>query len=537
MKVNPPPNSDRFSSMSSKRAMTFVFVGLQLGWLGVGCTAGQLDASISEAATEIDRLLQQSWNDGVAPAPISGDAEFCRRVWLDLGGVAPPVAEVRRFLADTAADKRAVLVDQLLASTHHARHMASRWTDILLPPDGQDAAQDNVAALNEWLRGQFSRNLRYDYLVGGFLTAGGAGNSGPAVFYTSHALEPEKLAAATSKIFMGIQLQCAQCHDHPFDKWTQKDFWSYAAFFGQLTQSNPGIRGEVIIEDRPGGEVMLPDTDQTMLPRYPGTSEPPEKDPGNIRRRQLTIWMASRDNPYFARAAVNRVWGHLFGRGLVDPVDAMDASNRPSHPELLDFLAAYFTSRRFDLRTLYATLARTEAYQRTSAVAAEARPAEDTFASMIVKTLSAEQVYDSMQQNVFRRSPPRRRNDRRQGPAGQDAFLRQQFLARMKASDASPREYPHGVVQALGMMNGPEVLQATTTAQSGLLASLEAPFFSDTDRIETLFLSTLSRQPTRQEADRFGQYVAAGKAAESKQAALSDVLWMLLNTAEFVVCP
>ena len=317
-----------------------------------------LEAIMSEAAQHVDQLLEQSWEDqSITPVGISGDEEFCRRAWLDLGGVAPPVSEVRAFLENEGPEKRAALIDRLLVSTHHARHMASRWTDILLPADAQDVRQaENVTALHEWLRQQFTRNKRYDHLVGGFLTAGGAGNAGPAIFYTSHSLEPEKLAAATSRIFMGIQLQCAQCHDHPFDRWSQEDFWSYAAFFGQLTESNSGMRGQVIIEDRPGSEVMLPDTEQVMLPRYPGISEPPEEDPGDIRRRQLTIWMASRDNPYFARAAVNRAWGHLFGRGLVDPVDAMDANNQPSHPEVLDFVASYFTEHRFDLRVLYATL-------------------------------------------------------------------------------------------------------------------------------------------------------------------------------------
>ncbi len=524
--------------MKLVRALVLLtFVSAPLAWDRYAF-AGDVTDSVSQAAAEVDRLLIASWTEQeIMPAKISDDAEFCRRVWLDLAGVAPPVAEVRLFLADGDPNKRPALVDRLLASTHHARHMASRWTEILLPSDAQNAPQENVAALNQWLRQQFTRNVRYDYLVGGFLTAGGAADSGPAVFYTSHDLQPEKLAASTSRIFMGIQLQCAQCHVHPFDKWTQKDFWSYAAFFAQLTQSNSGMRGEVIIEDRPGGEVKLPDTDQTVLPMYPGISEPPEEDPGDIRRRQLTIWMASRDNPYFARAAVNRAWGHLFGRGLVDPVDAMDANNLPSHPELLDFLAAYFTENGFDLRTLYAMLARTEAYGRTSAVRSDHRPPEDSFAAMIVKTLSAEQIFDSMQQNVFRRSPPPMVTGAAANAPLQDAVMRQQFLSRMKASGAPAREYPHGVVQALAMMNGPETSQATTPEQSGLLASLEAPLFSDSERIEILFLATLSRLPTEQEADRFGQYIHAAKSTESKQTALGDLLWTLLNTAEFVVCP
>ena len=497
--------------------------------------------AMTKAVSTIDRLLAESWErDEITPTPICGDAEFCRRVWLDLAGVAPPVFEARQFLDSKDPRKRELLIDKLLRSTQHARHMASRWTDVLLPADAQDEATGNVSAMHEWLRLQFVDNVRYDYLVNGFLTAGGAGNTGPAVFYTSHNLEPEKLAAATSRIFMGIQLQCAQCHDHPFDKWSQEDFWSYAAFFGQLTQRDSGMRGEVVIEDRPGGEVMLPDTEKAMAPRYPGVNEPPEEDPGNIRRRQLTIWMASRDNPYFARAAVNRVWGHLFGLGIVDPVDAMDVNNRPSHPELLEYLAQYFIEQRFDLRTLYATLARTKAYQRTSAVAEEQRPPDESFAAMIVKTLTAAQVYDSLQQNVFRRSPPAMFRPQPGTAPSRDAVTRRQFLSRMKASGASPREYPHGVVQSLGMMNGTEVAQATGQAgpdQGGILASLDAPFFDEPNQIETIFLATLSRTPTQDERQRFEEYVQAAKSADEKRQALGDLLWTLLNTAEFIVCP
>ncbi len=493
-------------------------------------------SNLEEAAVEnIDRLLQEGWDRlGVTPTPICDDAEFCRRVWLDLAGVAPPVAQVREFLSDTSDSKREQLIDRLLQSPQYANHMASRWNEILLPPDAQTQRQqqDNVAALHDWLREQFRDNTPYDYLVGGFLTAGGAGDTGPAIFYTSHSLQPEKLAAATSRIFMGIQLQCAQCHDHPFDRWTQQDFWRYAAFFSQLEQSDSRMGRDTIIEDRPGGEVTLPDTDTVMPPRYPGVAEPPERDPADKRRRQLTIWMASRDNPYFARAAVNRAWAHLFGRGLVDPVDAMDADNRPSHPELLDFLASYFIEKRFNLRTLYATLARSNAYGRTSSVSAEARPPEDSFAAMTVKTLSAEQFYDSLQQNVYRKSASSP-GDRMSA----DRVTRAQFLTRMLTPGSSPRDYPHGVVQVLGLMNGPEIINATNPNQIGLLASLEAPFFTDTDRIETLFLATLSRPPRADEAQRMADYLARAKTSEDKQVALSDLLWILLNTAECAVCP
>lgn len=509
---------------------------------GLHQTSGEMQSAVET----IDSILKASWDrDGVEPASQSSDAEFCRRVWLDLAGVAPPVATIRKFMVDFRADKRARLIDHLLRSPQYANHMASRWNEILLPPDAQNQLQQqaNVTALHEWLRGQFRDNTPYDYFVGGFLTAGGAGDSGPAIFYTSHLLEPEKLAAATSRIFMGIQLQCAQCHDHPFDRWTQEDFWHYAAFFSQLEQGEAADSRSAMIEDRVGGEVTLPDSDTIMVPRYPGVAEPPEEDPSDIRRRQLTIWMASRDNPYFARAAVNRAWSHLFGCGIVDPVDAMDADNLPSHPELLDFLTRYFIEIRFDLRKLYATLARSRAYGLTSEIVGNERPDASHFAAMSVKTLSAEQFFDSLQQNVYRRSQPSAGN--RSG----DFVARQQFLSRMRSAGASPQSYPHGVVQALGMMNGPEMMSATNPEQIGLLASLEAPFFCDKDRVETLFLSTLSRLPTEDELktclDMFsvgGRVESDGESDDSSssfqsQQATADLLWVLLNTAECATCP
>lgn len=488
------------------------------------------------AASEIDRLIDERLHQaGIKPAEPSADAEFCRRVWLDLAGVAPPVAELRSFIHDTSPDKRSNLIDRLLQSSQHASHMATRWSGTLLPPDAQSqpGQQQNVIALQRWLRDQFRDNVPYDYLVAGFLTAGGTADSGPAVFYTSRELEPEKLAAATSQIFLGLQLQCAQCHDHPTDRWTQEDFWQYAAFFSQLEQNNAAMNRQSVIEDRPGGEVMLPDTDQVMSPRYPGVSEAPEPDPENIRRRQLTIWMASRDNPYLARAAVNRIWHQMFGRGIVDPVDQMDADNPPSHPELLDYLSAMLIENRFDLRTVYASIARTKAYQRSSQYIGDDRPAASLFAVMMVKTLSAEQFFDSLQQNVYRRGTgPMNQQD----PAAQ--AMRQSFLSRMRSSNLDPSEYPHGVVQALGIMHGPETLNATDTNRLGLLASLEAPFFSDADRIDALFLATLSRSPTPEESQRFGEFLKLHQSSETRSPeVMSDLLWVLLNTAECALCP
>lgn len=491
------------------------------------------DETLAIAAKQIDGFInEQLQNEGITAADVSTDAEFCRRVWLDLAGVAPPVAELREFLSDDRETKRDALIDRLLSSSLHAGHMATRWNAILLPPDAQSQPEQrqNVAALHRWLRDQFRENVPYDYLVAGFLTAGGSSDAGPAVFYTARELEPEKLAAATSQIFLGLQLQCAQCHDHPTDRWTQKDFWQYAAFFSQLQQSNAAM-GRQTIEDEPGGQVTLPETETVMMPRYPGVSEPPEPDPGDIRRRQLTIWMASRDNPYLSRAAVNRIWYQMFGRGLVDPVDRMDADNLPSHPELLNFLADLLIENRFDLRTIYAAIARTDAYQRSSEYDGK-RPDADRFAVMTVKSLSAEQFFDSLQQNVYRRGVSTMDQPNRATQA-----MRQVFLDRMRASDMNPSDYPHGVVQALGMMHGPEIVSATDANRLGLLAALEAPFLTNTERIETLFLATLSRPPSNDESERFANFLSENGSESNELSPMIDLLWVLLNTAECALCP
>ncbi|MEO1617231.1 MAG: DUF1549 and DUF1553 domain-containing protein [Planctomycetota bacterium] len=482
----------------------------------------------------IDALLRESWReDAIEPAGRSDDAEFCRRIWLDLAGVAPPVWQLRAFLADESVDKRSRLVDELLRSPRFAIHMANRWTESLLPANTTAIPTEQGRALNQWLRDQFLVNKPYDHLIGGFLTAGNSSDQGPAIFYTSREADPVKLAAATSRLFMGIQLECAQCHDHPFSTWTQDDFWSFAAFYSQVElDENAAMQARPAIRDRRGKEVNFPETDRVMPPRYPGVAAEPEPDPTDFRRRQLTIWLASRDNPYFARAAVNRAWSHLFGRGLVDPVDDMDLDNPPSHPEVLDYLTEYLIETRFDLRELYRVLASTEAYSLSSRYARaldQPRPPLDTFAVMSVKTLSPEQFYDTLMQNIFLSKQPNQ-------VMGQDP-LRASFLTRMRSTEATSVDYPHGVVQSLGLMNGPEMRQAISPQASGLIQSFDAPFLSNTERVETLFLACLSRLPSDEEAAMFGELLGESDDVAAQKNRLSDLTWVLLNTAECFVCP
>jgi hypothetical protein len=480
----------------------------------------------------VDALVAARWKElGVEPAAPASDAEFLRRAYLDLTGVIPRVSEARAFLADSRPDKRARLIDALLVSPSHATHMANTWRNIVLPTGGSDPEQLNaVVGLQNWFRTKFVENLRYDRIVSDFLQATAGDEAGPALFYTALELKPERVAADTSRIFLGLQIACAECHNHPFDSWSQKDFWGYAAFFARL-QRPENSRGMTFqLKDVDRGEVKLPDTEEVVPPKYPAGASPDAGEPGT-RREQLAIWMTSRDNPYLAKAAVNRVWSQLFGRGLVEPVDDLSKQNPPSHPELFDELTRYFVKTGFDIRELQRMLTGTRAYQLSSAHDAKEPPPAEAFAHMAMKTLTAEQLYDSLSRTLAR------------GPAvmspGQPLasdFLeprRQTFIARMKSEARSASDYQSGIPQALTLMNGGEITEATNIERGGMLAALEAPLFSDEERVETLFLAAYSRPPTEAEREKFVAYVKYGGPTADRRAALGDVLWALLNSAEF----
>ena len=497
--------------------------------------AEETQAGSTAMAMRIDELLADARTAaGVAPAARADDAAFLRRACLDLTGIIPKVSGVREFLADDRADKRARLIDTLLARPAHATHLANTWRAILLPGDADVQAAGGVAGFQNWLREQFAQNVRYDNVVADLLVArGSARQNGPALFFTALELKPEEIAANTSRIFLGVQIQCAQCHDHPTDRWTQKDFWGYAAFFARLEQRQSQVANMLQVIDSKVGEVKLPETETIVAPKYLDftLANPAEDD---SRRRQLAIWLVSRDNPFFARASVNRVWAHLFGRGLVDPVDDFGDRNPPSHPELLDELASYFVATGFDLRDLFRTLASTQAYALSSESADGSDPPPELFARMAIKNLSAEQLYDCLVEATGRRESI----TAVQRAAGSNRFLdpaRLQFLARFQAPAQTPTEFQSGIPQALTLMNGRSVAEATDLNQSGLLSALDAPFFTNDERIEVLFLSTLTRPPSEAERTQFASYVASGGPTGDHRRALGDVLWALLNSAEFIL--
>ncbi len=496
--------------------------------------------SVKTLAAEVDRLLAKRLaEEGIEPAPAASDAEYLRRVYLDLTGVLPRLHDnegtgIRDYLENESPDKREQLISRLLEKPTHSTHFSNRWTDLLLPGDSNLRQFGGGQGFQSWLREQFSKNVPYDKFVGDILLASGnLGQTGPSLFYLALERKPEELASATSRIFLGVQIGCAQCHDHPFDHWKRDDFWGFAAFFARIAPSTENRNTQFMLVEAASGELTIPGGKDVVVPKFLAGVASPDAEEAISRRMRLASWMTARENAYFARATVNRVWSLLFGRGLVEPVDDMGPHNPPSHPELLDLLAEDFVTHGYDLRRMIQALCLTEAYGRAShgSTAAEDRP--ELFAQMAVKSLSAEQIYDSLLTAAGRDPAAAIGFQAAAGFAG--ANNREQFLARFRAPAQNATEFQAGIPQALTLMNGPLIAELTDPGTSPLLSSLSAPFFSDEQRLEILFLSTLARFPREEERGRFMSHVVHAADDGQREQALSDVLWALLNTAEFVL--
>jgi hypothetical protein len=494
-----------------------------------------------ELTERIDEQLAAQWaKQGIHPVGPASDAEFLRRVYLDLTGRVPSVSEARDFLADPSPDRREQLVERVLADHDHATHFAAVWRQMLLP-DGVDLSRyGGSAKFDEWLAERFAANEPYDQLVRELLLAEGrVSESGPLLFYAAARLNPEELAARTSRAFMGVRMECAQCHDHPFDDdISQHDFWSLAAFFarisrprGKMEMTSPVLQ----VRDNARGDVMIPDSDEVVPPRLPESVRDLADDPnGQSRRQELVDWLTTPTNQHFAQATVNRVWAHLFGRGIVEPVDDMRPANLPICPEVLDMLSRDFAASGFDLRRLCRALVLTDAYQLSSA-AADSDPARTlVFAQMNMKSFTAEQLYDCIavatQQAVRARGPADQA-----GLARFDDTNRQAFIDQFRAAPGKATDYQAGIPQALTMMHGSLIHNATDVGRSGLLNSLAAPFFTDQQRLDTLYLSTLSRYPEPAERELMLEQLGATQDVTERQQVLGDMLWALLNSAEFTL--
>ncbi len=514
------------------------------------CTPAQAESdAVMDAAAlaaHIDAELAASWEKGnVRPAPLADDAEYLRRAHLDLIGKIPSVAELQSFLADERPDKRARLIDELLHRGAHAQHFANTWRNSMLAGTPENVASEQLLRqFHTWLRLRFTVNMPYDRLVGELLTApvdAGAmqGNSmmaaqrfvpTPAAFFQANELKREQIAASASRFFLGVQVQCAQCHDHPFSHWKQREFWSLAAFFDTTA---PGLTEAQKASTGSANAIQIPDTDVTVEPAYlDGTR--PDWASGDSKRELLVGWMTRSDNPYFAKASVNRLWDHFLGRGFVHPVDDLDPANPPSHPELLNEMARQFALHQFDLNYLIRAIMQSRAYQLTSRTDGSTAVEATYFARMPVRRMTSDQLFNSIVQATGFREP--RRIARPGVPVPPMATAADAFRNRFADSAVPRTEAETSILQALALMNGKLTSDATDLSSSEtLVAVIEAPFLDTPQRVEMLFMATLSRSPSPDELAELVTYVRAAEPGGGTKTALADVFWALLNSAEFAL--
>jgi len=515
-------------------------------------------AEVIRVAAEIDRLIEVQWEaNGVTPAPAAEDAEVLRRAYLDICGRIPPASAVRDFLADESPDKRRELIDRLLGSATYIVHCTNLWRAAMIPEaDADPQIRFLLPGFEAWLRSRIAENRNYAQIVEEVLTLPFDPSDmqqfrqpetpTPYAFYRAKDAKPENLAAATARIFLGLRLECAQCHDHFFDSWKQDDFWGYAAFFTTLggeqmmanedseAASPPAAqsrRGALLQPTSFAPVVKIPGTERTVAARFLDGSDPSWRA-GSNSRQVLADWITSPDNEYFARATVNRLWANHFGIGLVDPVDALSANNPPTHPKVLDLLAEEFAAHDFDVKFIIRAITATRAYGLTSRQTHESQQTPRMFARMAVKGLTPEQIFDSIAQATgylqpFNPEEPLNfNNDSR----------RQEFIETFANSSDAPTERQSTILQALSLMNGEFVTDATDLSESRTLAAVaESPFLDASEKVESLFLTALNRLPTAAESDQFTDYVAAGGTTDDADAALGDVFWALLNSSEFLM--
>jgi hypothetical protein len=489
----------------------------------------------------IDSEIRAGWEARkLVPAPRADDATFLRRLSLDLLGTVPAADEVRAFLADADPAKRANLVDRLLEDPRFAARQAVVWDLVLF---GRNAPQELAKrdVFRAWLAERFAKNVPYDQWVREILRAeGDTQTSGAPYFLLQFRGKPLESAVAVSRIFMGTQLQCAQCHDHPFDKWTQKDFYGLAAFFtrltvvesgadgkkklilaekstgdlmftGPATEQKPGQKGEPVAAKFLGGdEVSEPEMPKGFKePDFKGKEAPPK--PLFSRKEQLADWMASSRNPWLAKALANRLWAQFMGRGLAHPVDDLREEKQASHPALLKALADRLIQTKFDVKGFIREIVTSESYQLASAGGDPV-----AFERARLRPLSAEEMYASI---------------RTATGDGADKSNTSEYFIRYFGNVSDGRgEYQGGIGEKLFMNNGGQIRQLLQRKSGNLADRLQTSSAPVEERVDLLFLSVLGRRPRPAERERFAAHL---QGSAKPEALIEEAIWALVSSGEF----
>jgi hypothetical protein len=487
----------------------------------------------------VDKKLQMLQ---ILPSPVCSDEEFLRRAYLDLCGILPTVEEARAFLADPNPNKRSRLIEDLLQRPEYADFWTLKWSDVLRS-NRKTLQLAGVHKFQEWLRHNIAQNRPFDAMVRDILTASGSTYANPPASYYRIARDPASLAETTAQLFFGIRMQCSKCHNHPFERWTQDDYYSLAAFFARvkhkrdpsddLPTANQNAGAEVIFVDR-SGEVVQPRTNQAMHPRFLGAG-PATIEAGQDRREVLARWLTSPDNPFFTRATVNRIWYHLMGRGIVDPVDDFRDSNPPSNEELLEALAKDFVAHGYDVHHLIRTIMNSRTYQTSAAPNDSNKDDNRYFSRAVTRLHTAEQLLDAIcaATGVPEKFPGLPLGTRAtQLPDGEinHPFLKTFGQPARELACECERENDSNLAQALQLINGPTIHEKLRHPDNRI-GRLMAAKKSDAEIIEELYYATLSRPPAEPEVKAILEHL---QRASDKRKAWEDVHWALLNSKEFL---
>lgn len=486
-----------------------------------GASGGERDRLAPSLLID-ERIDAQLKSANLPASPVADDEEFLRRVYLDLHGRVPTAEQAQAFLADVAANKRAKLIDQLLADQRFAAHLADLWDDYLIP--GAEDSRALKPRFTAWLEESFATKP-WDRITQELLTAAGHRDKDPATLYLfkgRETLSPTELTDLVSQYFVGIRLNCAQCHDHPFTTWKQSDYWGMAAFFTEIQYTDRRLQKSGLIRDDSAVALdKLEDAARLRTRKFLGGSAADEQT-GVPHRQALVRWLTAADNPYFARAMVNRMWAQFYGRGLVNPVDDMHQDNPPTHPELLAELSERFIAAGYDLRELCRTICNSAAYQRTSRPLAGNERDTTLYSHMAIKVLTPEQLYDSLAVVVPN-------TERQKGPT-RNADPREEFVQFFRsAGDPNLIAYDRGIPQALRMMNSSQTLSPRTAAAT--VRRMIKPDATAEQAIDGLYLHVLTRRPTEQERKLHQDFLSGHPGARDE--AYAEILWALLNSSEF----
>src|SRR5262245_2960316 len=496
----------------------------------------------------IDELVfKQLTKLGLPPSDLCDDATFVRRATIDIAGRLPTKDEVEKFLADRDAKKYEKLIDRLLDSGEYADYFANKWSAVLRNRRKSDKDDPKATfAFHAWIRDSLAKNRPYDQFVRAVLTATGEEIKEPPVVWYREVKEATAQLEDSAQLFLGQRLQCARCHHHPFEKWSQQDYYGLAAFFSQVSVKEPPPpkgkpkKGEPPPRKEPFRVLVKAGVAQATNLKTGKTVKPTplggkalDLDGGRDVRGKLVDWMTEKDNPFFARTLVNRYWKHFLGRGLVEPEDDLRVTNPASNPELLDALASHFVASKYDLKALSRTICTSQVYRLSAVPNAFNADDRQNFSRYLPRRLHAEVLLEAIDDMTLSRTKFKDVPADTRAVQLPDNQFDSYFLSVFGRPDsASPCECERSsdatLAQCLHMFNSKEVLDKVKGARAGQLAKDKRPH---TERLRDLYLIALSRLPTAEETAALVAYIEKKK---NIQDAYEDILWALVNTKEFL---